>query len=151
MPPQLLENAKNKLADYHLANTAIKIKQGLKERTMADMSTIKSQIVQELFLKTKIRFRNKRNRIKELQKDLNVYSSPQLSETILKEARALSPEITEASVTKSFLINKRGSIDTIYLAYLRFKRLPDRIHRLRLENWLKTRLNANHVKLLFEK
>ena len=149
--PQLLENAKNKLADYHLANTAIKIKQGLKEKTMADMSTIKSQIVQELFIKNEDLVRTQGNRIAELEKDLNVYSSPQLSETILKEARALSPEITEASVTKSFLINKRGSIDTIYLAYLRFKRLPDRIQRLRLENWLKTRLNANHLKLLFEK
>jgi hypothetical protein len=92
-----------------------------------------------------------KNKIADLENELEQYSSPDLSESILKEARAFSPEIIEASVTKSLLISENKNIDTLYLAYLRFKRLPAWSQRHKLENWLKVRLNTNHVKLVIEK
>jgi uncharacterized hydrophobic protein (TIGR00271 family) len=149
--PQILSIAKAKLPDYHIANTVIEIKQGVKDNTTPDITSLKSQIIQELFIKNEDLIRTQGNQIEELKNELNVYSSPRLSESIFKEASALNPEVTEASVTKSFLMNKRDSVDTVYLTYFRFKRLPGRIQRLRLENWLKTRLNTGHVKLLIEK
>jgi uncharacterized hydrophobic protein (TIGR00271 family) len=149
--PQMLVNAKNRLAEYHLGNSEIKIKQGLKENVVADMSTIKSQIVQELYIKNEDLIMEQKNKIADLENELEQYSSPDLSESILKEARAFSPEIIEASVTKSLLISENKNIDTLYLAYLRFKRLPAWSQRHKLENWLKVRLNTNHVKLVIEK
>jgi len=149
--PQLLMNAKNKLAIYHLANTSIDVRQGLKEQAKTDISNLKSQIVQELFIKNEDLVRTQGNRIVELEKELNVVNSPQLSESILQEVRAFSPEVTEASVTKSFIINDRNINDTVFLAYLKIRRLPDRTQRHRLENWLKIRLHTKRVKLFIEK
>ena len=149
--PQMLDMAKNKLAEYHLANTVINVNKGLKENVAADMSTIKSQIVQELYIKNEDLILKQKSKIADLENELKQYSSPELSESILKEARAFSPEIIEASVSKSLLITENKRIDTLYLAYLRFKRLPSWNQRHKLENWLKIRLNTNHVKLVIEK
>jgi len=149
--PQMIWNAKNKLPDYHLLNSVINVKQGLKDNSTVDLTAMKSQIVQELFVKNQELVQQQKISIKELQNEIKIYSSPELSESILKEAHAFSPEIIEASVTKSLLITEKNKIDTLYLAYLRFKRLPAWSQHHKLEDWLKARLNTNHVKLLIEK
>jgi hypothetical protein len=149
--PQMILNAKNKLPDYHLLNSVINVKQGLKDNSTADLTAMKSQIVQELFVKNQELVQQQKITIEELQNEIKIYSSPELSASILKEVRAFSPEIIEASVTKSLLVTEKNKIDTLYLAYLRFKRLPAWSQHHKLEDWLKARLNTNHVKLVIEK
>jgi len=149
--PQMILNAKNKLPDYHLLNSVINVKQGLKGNSTADLSAMKSQIVRELFLKNEELVQQQKITIEKLQNEIKIYSSPELSESILKEARAFSPEITEAAVTKSLFVTEKNKTDTFYLAYLRFKRLPAWNQRNKLENWLKVRLKTNQVKLVIEK
>jgi uncharacterized hydrophobic protein (TIGR00271 family) len=149
--PQMLAIAKTKLTDYHLGNSNIMVKQGLKETALPDMSTLKSQIIQELFIKNEDLVAEQKNKIAELENELQIYSSPQLSTSILKEAQAFNPDITEASVTKSFILRKSNGIDTVFLTYFKFKRLPDWSQRNRLEKWLKVRLNANKIKLFIDK
>jgi uncharacterized hydrophobic protein (TIGR00271 family) len=149
--PQMILSAKSKLPDYHLLNSIINVKQGLKDNSTADLSTMKSQIVQELFLKNEELVQKQKNRIEELQNEIKIYSSALLSESILREARAFNPEIVEASVTKSLLVTEKNKIDTLFFAYLKFKKLPGWNQRFKLENWLKVRLNSTHVKLVIEK
>jgi uncharacterized hydrophobic protein (TIGR00271 family) len=149
--PQMILSAKNKLPEYHLLNSVVNVKQGLKDNSTADLSTMKSQIVQELFLKNEELVQQQKNTIEGLQNEIKIYSSPELSKAILKEASAFNPEIVEASVTKSLLVTEKNEIDTLYLAYLRFKRLPAWNQRNKLENWLKERLKTKHVKLVIEK
>jgi hypothetical protein len=147
----MILSAKSKLPDYHLLNSIINVKQGLKDNSTADLSTMKSQIVQELFLKNEELVQKQKNRIEELQNEIKIYSSALLSESILREARAFNPEIVEASVTKSLLVTEKNKIDTLFFAYLKFKKLPGWNQRFKLENWLKVRLNSTHVKLVIEK
>ena len=149
--PQMIVSAKNKLPEYHLLNSVVIVKQGLKDNSTADLSAMKSQIVQELFLKNEELVAHQKNTIELLQNEIKTYSSPELSESILKEARAFNAEIVEASVTKSLLVTEKNKIDTLYFTYFKVKRLPAWNQRKKLENWLKVRLETDHVKLVIEK
>ncbi len=149
---QEIDSAKTKLNYYHLGNTELIIKEGMKEATPIDVSVIKSEIVKELFVKSQAQVITKDQQIADLQKELNKYQSTDFSLKLLRETEALDPEIRELSVTPSLLVNAvNNKPDTVYLVYLKFRKPPTWERRKQLENWLRTRLSTTHIKLIVER
>ncbi|MFH1160849.1 MAG: DUF389 domain-containing protein [bacterium] len=149
--PDLLENTRTKLEDYHLGNTNLKIKQGLKELTASDITSMKSQIIEELYKKNQEAMLSKDEKIDLLEKELTKYQSGYLSGTILNEIRALFPQVEEASFTRALLSTaKAESPDTVNLVYLKFRKKVRKDEIQRLETWLHERIAGDKIKLIIE-
>jgi hypothetical protein len=150
--PDLLENARKKLRDYHLSNANLKINQGMKELTTSDITNMKSQIIEELYKKNQEALLSKDQKIDLLEKELSKYQSVYMSETILKEIRALFPGVQETSFTKALLSTaKNKSADTVNLVYLKFNRSVKNYEIRRLEKWLSERMKGEKIKIVVAK
>jgi hypothetical protein len=150
--PDLLENARKKLVDYHLVNANLKISQGMKELTTSDISNMKSQIIEELYKKSQEQLFAKDEKITMLEKELEKYQSGYLSGSVLGEIRALFPQVQEASITRALLTNLKTKVpDTVNLIYLKFNLQPRKIEKLRLESWLHERMKGERIKIIIEK
>jgi len=150
--PAVLENAKKKLVDYHLVNTDLRIKQGMKELSISDISTMKSQIIEELYKKNQEFLISKDAQINLLEKELERYQSGFYSGTIFNELKALYPQIDEASLSRTLLRRaKTSSSDTVDLVYLKFSRSMRRDDIRRIEAWLHQRLPGDNIKIIIGK
>jgi uncharacterized hydrophobic protein (TIGR00271 family) len=150
--PDLLENARKKLRDYHLSNANLKINQGMKELTTSDITNMKSQIIEELYKKNQEALLSKDQKIDLLEKELSKYQSVYMSETILKEIRVLFPGVQETSFTKALLSTaKNKSADTVNLVYLKFNRSVKNYEIRRLEKWLSERMKGEKIKIVVAK
>lgn len=149
---ELKENAKKKLGNYNLMGVTLDINQGLKELSTSDITSMKSEIIEELYKKNQETLLSKDQKIDLLEKELAKYETGYLSEAIFKEIHALFPQIEEASVAHTML-NSLGSDhpDTVDLVYLKFKRPVNMNDFSRLDNWLHERLKGEKLKIVTEK
>lgn len=150
--PDLVENARKKLPDYHLVNANLKINQGMKEFTPTDITNIKSQIIEELYTKNQVALLSKDKQIDLLEKELMKYQSDYSSGNIHNEIRALFPDVEETSVTRT-LVNKTKakSPDTVNLVYVKFNRKVRNNEIKRMEIWLHERMKGAKSKLVVVK
>lgn len=150
--PELVANAKKKLPDYHLQNADLKITQGLKELSSTDVTDIKAQIIEELYQKNQVALLSKDEKINLLEEELSKYQSGYLSGTVLKEIRALFPQVAEVSLTRALLSTARAETpDTVSLVYIKLSRALKKDDIRRLEKWLATRIEGDKIKLVIEK
>lgn len=150
--PDLLENAKKKLKDYHLVNTNLKITQGMKELTSSDITNMKSQIIEDLYKKNQELLLTKDEKINLLERELTKYQSGYLSGTMLNEIRALYPQVEEVSFTKALLSSTKSKPpDSVNLVYLKFNRNIGKAELRRLESWLLLRVGGDKIKIVIGK
>jgi hypothetical protein len=150
--PDLLENAKLKLKDYHLENTNLRFSEGMKGLTPKDITTMKSQIIEDLYKKNQEALLSKDEKIDLLEKELTKYQSGYLSGTMLNEIRALYPQVEEVSFTRALLsTSKNKTPDTVNLVYMKFNRNIGKAELRRLESWLHERMGGDKMKLVIEK
>jgi len=150
--PAVLENAKKKLVNYHLTNADVRINQGMKELSISDISTMKSQIIEELYKKNQDALISKDAQINLLEKELERYQSGFYSGTIFNELKALYPQIDEASFSRTLIRRaKTGSSDTVDLVYLKFSRSMRRNEIRRIEAWLHQRIPGDSIKIIIGK
>lgn len=150
--PELLENARKKLADYHLADADLQINQGMKELTSSDISNMKSQIIEDLYKKNQEILLSKDEKINLLEKELTKYQSGYLSGTITNEIRTLFPQVGDVSLSRALLsTSKSKTPDTVNLIYMKFNRNVGKADLRRLESWLKERMGQDKLKIIIEK
>jgi len=150
--PDLLENAKKKLGDYHLLNANLKVTQGMKELTSSDITNMKSQIIEDLYKKNQETLLSKEEKIDLLEKELTKYQSGYLSGTMPNEIRALYPQVEEVSFTKTLLSSTKSEIpDTVNLVYLKFSKNIGKSELQRLESWLHLRVGGDKIKIVIGK
>jgi hypothetical protein len=113
---------------------------------------MKSQIIEELYLKNQEAMLSKDQKIELLEKELTKYQSVYMSGTILKEIRALFPAVEETSFTRALLSSKTDKIpDTVNLVYLKFSRQVENSEIQRMENWLHERMKGEKIKIVVGK
>lgn len=150
--PELKENAKKKLSEYHLANADLRISQGLKGLSSSDITNMKSQIIEELYKRNQETLLSKDEKIDLLEKELTKYQSGYLSGTMLNEIRALYPQVEEVSFTKTLLSStKSKTTDTVNLVYLKFNRNISKSELQRIESWLHLRVRGDKIKIVIGK
>jgi len=137
LPVQTIDSIRKNLGKYDLKNSKLVIRQGLNAKQEIDFSQIKASILEDVFAKDSLRINNKSQKIEERLPN------------ILLELKALYPTIQSYSATR--VIEYKTTInDTLTLVVADFSKPVRTTDRRQLEHWLKTRLNADSVKLVIE-
>jgi hypothetical protein len=124
----------------------------MKGLTPKDITTMKSQIIEDLYKKNQEALLSKDEKIDLLEKELTKYQSGYLSGTMLNEIRALYPQVGEVSFTRALLSTaKNKQPDTVNLVYLKFNRKVSSYEIRRLESWLHERMRGDKMKIVIGK
>lgn len=133
-----IDSLKKKLPAYKLHSTKLNIRQGLNAKNELDFSQIKASILEAVYQKDSTS--KKDNSYKSIDMPI-----PDLN----KELRSLYPSLSAYSINhieiKHMDTSKR---DTLTLALMTFKTTIPAAERLRLESWLKTRLESDSLKVM---
>jgi uncharacterized hydrophobic protein (TIGR00271 family) len=135
-----IDSLKKKLPAYKLSRTKLNIRQGLNAKNELDFSQIKASILEAVYQKDST------------AKKANTYKGIDMPiPDIDKELRSLYPSLSAYSIShievKHLDTSKR---DTLTLALMDFDTKISSVERLRLERWLKTRLEADSLKVLLD-
>lgn len=137
LPLSTIDSIKGNLRNYDLAGTLLSVKQGLNAKQEIDFSQIKASILEDVF---------KRDSVKTVGKlPLTERKAPD----ILHEFRALYPTLKSYSATR-IIEHRPDKQDTLTLVVADFEKPVAAAERLRLQRWLKNRLQADSVKLVVE-
>lgn len=137
---QTLDTITKNLKKYNLEHTKLNIRQGLNAKQEIDFSQIKASILEDVFRKdSAVQIVNERqSKMEKTYPDISA------------ELKALYPDIDYYTAT-NVVIQRMDTLpsDTITLVVAGFKRNIKTSDRLKLQSWLKTRLEADSLKLVF--
>jgi len=152
----IIEMVTRKLDNYQLQNCELIIFQGysqdqVQREEFEKMNlSLRSGIIEELYRKNEEQLISKEKQITLLEDELYKLKRQEIPVMdIASEVKAQYENVTEFSLTKT-LITRTDSMkqDTVYLAYAKFKRLPNTVERRRMESWLKARIKNDKVNLI---
>lgn len=133
----ILDSIRKRLPRYQLHKTQLMVKQGLNASREIDFSAIKASILQDVFRST----------------DSGKVSGNTAAQPIdlRPEISALYPDVLTFSIQDAVI--KRidtTSTDTVTLAVFQFKGRRALSDRIKLQSWLKSRLEVDSLKLIVE-
>ncbi len=133
-----LDSAKRKMPDYKLANTRLIVRQGLNAKNELDLSQIKASILEAVYQNDSTANIGTDNKLNKPVPDLR------------SELASLYPVLESYSLdnikVKRLDTNRT---DTITVGAFKLKTAFPQAERLRLQRWLKSRLKADSLQLLF--
>lgn len=143
LTPTFIDSIRKKMKSYSLNNVRLNVRQGLNAKQEIDFSQIKASILEDVFRKDSVT-----NQSLKQSTPLSARSYPNIS----AEIKALYPDLNYHAIS-NVVIRRTDTIpgDTLTLVYLNFSRSKRRDERVKLEQWLKTRLKVDSVKLVVEK
>lgn len=136
LPKSKIDSIRLTMAKYDLQGTKLIIRQGLNAKQEIDFSQIKASIIEDVF---------ERDSIKEQAQPIGEQPIPD----ILDELTALYPTIRSYSASRVIQRNKNKN-DTLTLIVADFAKPVKIAERMKMQMWLKTRLDADSVKLVLE-
>jgi uncharacterized hydrophobic protein (TIGR00271 family) len=147
----LIENARAKLPKYQLIGTKLIVRQG-EYSNVNEINYIKSGIIEELYKKNDILIKSQDEKIAFLENELLKFEKSKLPIIDLtNEVLTEHPNIYEFSINNSVLYNAgKNKFDTLFIAYIGFKKWPSKTEVRRLNNWLKVRVKSEKVKLIIK-
>jgi uncharacterized hydrophobic protein (TIGR00271 family) len=132
---------KSKLKNYNLQNTILEIKQGF--------SSVQDNNNEPSDQLTKI-INDKEIQIQLLKSELNnINSQQQLSKQIFRELKIQYP-ILQSCILQSATLNNDSSNKNVWLAIVSTKCKMEEKEKIKIENWLKVRMNIDTLKIYFE-
>lgn len=151
---ELIEKARKQLSNYNLDDTELFVLQGYSESVNeASLATsIRSGVIEELYKQNEQSLRTKDEKIKLLETELSkIRRGHNITPEISQELKAFYPMLSEFSINRS-LIMRMDSLkqDTVYLAYLKFKRNPNKEELKKLDAWLKARVKSDKVEMVIQ-
>jgi uncharacterized hydrophobic protein (TIGR00271 family) len=147
----LINHAKEKLPNYKLIGTNLIVRQGSYDNRN-DITSIKTEIIEELYKKNDLLIKSKDEKIRLLENELSKLEKARLPiKDITNEALAVHKNISEFSINNGILYNaKSNKYDTVFIAYLSFVKRPSAQEAESLNRWLKARLKSEKVKLIIK-
>ena len=140
------DSLKNRLPFYNIGGTKLSIHQGINAQGQIDFEQVKASILEEVL--NEKNFREKRTEDSVTQ-DKHVFEAP--LPDIKSELKALIPDIVEYSINKSVVKSiDTVQTDTVILFLAKFSKPISRTEKLKLTNWLKSRLQTDSIKLFIE-
>ena len=147
VPEQELKNITARLASSGLENTIMKIYQN-GERDNVDISTLKADIVTDLYKNSQMSLENKDKEIEHLKKELNNYSRAKtISQEIEQELMTLYPNMKEIVFSQAY-DSQAADQNRSTNRYVLNAKISGHIsvkERAQIELWLKTRTKNNNV------
>jgi uncharacterized hydrophobic protein (TIGR00271 family) len=154
----LIDRLDSKLKDYNLKDTKLKVYQSDKntidENTILTINNeIKTDILQDLYANNENLMKDKNEKIKLLETELiNIKKGDIPHNAISKELNAINEGIMFSTLSRTYINDKNGkTIDTVLVAYLISDKNLEENERNTISNYLASRTNIDHIKLLIEK
>ena len=145
------------MPNYNLDNCQLNIRQGQSGQAGLDMATVellnqqlKTGIVEDLYRKNEEQIKNRDDRIKVLESEIIQFRSREVPiADLIQEIKAINSNVTEISIAPAVLSHVDSTKqDTLYLAYLNFKKRPGAAEILKIEQWLMARIKSDKVKIV---
>ncbi|MBK8505437.1 MAG: TIGR00341 family protein [Saprospiraceae bacterium] len=154
---EVIQEIQLKMPKYKLENCQLNIHQGQTGQTGFDPASIellnqqlKTGIIEDLYRKNEVQIRNREDQIKLLESEIIQYRSKEIpiAEMIL-EIKAINSNVTEISIAPAVLSHVDSiQQDTLYLAYVDFKKRPATAEVSKIEQWLKARIKSDKIKIV---
>lgn len=146
-----VERLRSKLPKYGLDDSKLIIKQG-KEMLALDVNQMKSGILEDLYQKNELVWKEKDRRIQQLENQINSSLSIQLSvKDLALEAKAINDRIYQLGANQLISYNIENSrFDTLILVSVRSTKTLTNKESKTINNWLINRLKSDNVKVVFE-
>lgn len=139
----------NKLERYGLTDTRLIIKQGREEKKIVQ-SALDPGLMEDLLRKNRQELDAKDAEIAELKKQNLLYKDYVMPvEDVLLEIQAQEYPVSSISISRSEVYGE--SRDTLCMAYVELKKPLVKKEKTKLENFLKTRLKSDQIKVLYDK
>ncbi|MEM6802274.1 MAG: TIGR00341 family protein [Bacteroidota bacterium] len=152
-----IEEVEQRMPKYKLEKAALLIRQGYienesiaKEEIELMNERLKTGIIEDIYKKNEELLQTKDAQIKLLENEILKFKAAELPvKDLAQEIKTINPNVRELSVSSS-LITTTDSLkqDTVYLAYVGFRKRPSRADLKKLDNWLKVRVKTDKIKLL---
>lgn len=148
-----LENARHKMPHYKLSHTKLSVYQGGNNANKSiDIRNIKSMVMEDFYKNSEKQLNIQRHQIDSLQKALSEFSGAGLvSASMGQEMKVLFPEVKTISFSKGLRLNVDSvRTDTLVFAVVDYGKPLSASEKKKMEQWLRARLNNNHLKLLMD-
>ncbi len=148
-----LENARHKMPHYKLSHTKLSVYQGGNNANKSiDIRNIKSMVMEDFYKNSEKQLNIQRHQIDSLQKALAEFSGAGLvSASMGQEMKVLFPEVKTISFSKGLRLNVDSvRTDTLVFAVVDYGKPLSASEKKKMEQWLRARLNNNHLKLLMD-
>ena len=148
-----LENARHKMPHYKLSHTKLSVYQGGNNANKSiDIRNIKSMVMEDFYKNSEKQLNIQRHQIDSLQKALAEFSGAGLvSASMGQEMKVLFPEVKTISLSKGLRLNVDSvRVDTLIFAIVDYGKPLSASEKKKMEQWLRARLNNNHLKLLMD-
>ncbi|MDE7380596.1 MAG: TIGR00341 family protein [Muribaculaceae bacterium] len=140
----------DKLPDYHLEGTRLRIVQGDSPENAFDATEATSTMLKDMYQITQATINTQRETIDSLK---NITSAIAHNDTIgaaiAPELNVLFPEVTDIAVTRAIASNvNSGKLDTLNIALVKYNRLMGPSQSTKFRKYLKARLSLENVTIV---
>lgn len=153
IPALLVENVERRLTEYHLRDTRLSILQDGASRDSVALTSLRGDIVQELYQKNEARTMLLQNKIDSLESGIAAaYRYRALDSLVFEEARILFPQVEAVSLGYLWGMDEGGGVVEAYtLARITTNTLLDEAEGERLSQWIRMRVGEPDMQVEFLK
>jgi len=147
-----IQDLRTRLKDYSLAKTKLIIKQG-STSSKIDIDQLRSGIIEEMYQKNESALKNKDEQIAFLKNELKMMKSVQFPiKDLAAESNAINPKIYSFSANRVIFYDiKIAGYDTLVIANIRTTTALNHNEYQTIQEWLKTRLKIDNLKITIER
>lgn len=148
---EVIAQAETSLTNYKLGDTKLVVVQGMNEPGM-DVGLLKAQVMEDFYKNSEKRLADQTRQIDSLQNLLKLHAAyDEMNPSVLNELQVLYPNAKELALARTEVLSaETKQKDTLTLALIKWKKLPNAADQEKIAAWLKARLGAKQVKLLAE-
>lgn len=140
----------DKLPDYHLGGTRLKIIQGDNNDNLFDATQATSTMLRDMYQVTQNTINSQRETIDSLRY-LNsaIARNDTISAAISPELKVLFPEVADIAVTRAILSNvENRNLDTLNIVLVQYKRQMNTVQNQKFSQYLVARLALKSIKIV---
>ncbi|MCB0706906.1 MAG: TIGR00341 family protein [Saprospiraceae bacterium] len=157
VPEAFIQQAREKLPNYGIEDASLSVRQGYQGVETVDLQTLeqmnqqmRSGIIEDLYKRNEELLETKDNKIKLLEEEIIRYRSLEMPmEDLVAELKTINPNVEELSVTNSIVSHVDSlQMDTLYLAYVKFRKNPKSQEIKQLQEWLQARTKTEKIRMV---
>lgn len=149
---KILTMLKDKMVQYRLTETELKIRQDVDKSAPIDYNAIKTGLLEDLYKNNEELLRQRDRRIDSLQKELQKIQYDRWPiKSMTDELSVVVGQVEELSISPSvFYKTEQNRYDTALTAYLKMKKRPGNADVRKITNWLRARTQNDSIRVILQ-
>lgn len=146
----LLLTLTDRLPDYHLGGTRLRIIQGDSPESGFDATQATSSMLRDMYQVTQNTINSQRATIDSLRTvNADIARNDTMGATISPELKVLFPEVADIAVTRAIVSNvNTRALDTLNVALVRYSRPMNKAQGNKFREYLEARLNTKSIRIV---